>query len=74
MLDEQGGKCLICGATESFGSHRLAVDHCHDTGLIRGLLCKACNVGIGNLRHDIHYLANAIKYLQDFEEKKKEIL
>lgn len=65
MYKEQGGKCLICEATESTLGHRLAVDHCHTSGKIRGLLCKACNLGLGYYRDNETYLANAIRYLKD---------
>jgi len=52
----QGGRCLICGQAER-GTRRgipktLAVDHDHDTGEIRGLLCSKCNTAIGLLDDD----------------------
>lgn len=40
MLSEQGGVCAICGGTDN---RRLSVDHDHETGTIRGLLCAGCN-------------------------------
>jgi hypothetical protein len=73
MHDRQGGVCAICGLPERFrggrvkgGSKvmRLAIDHDHNTGKVRGLLCKACNIGIGTLNHDIEILKNAMAYLQ----------
>ena len=67
MYDAQDGKCLICEATESVFNHRLAVDHCHTSGKIRGLLCKACNVGLGNFKDNKSYLQKAIAYLEKFE-------
>jgi hypothetical protein len=67
MYISQNGKCLICDATESALGHRLAVDHCHITGKIRGLLCKSCNVGIGHLNDSIETLKRAIKYLEKFK-------
>ena len=67
MYKNQSGKCLICDATESMLGHRLAVDHCHITGKIRGLLCKSCNVALGGFKDNIESLKKAIKYL---EEKK----
>lgn len=65
MYDAQNGKCAICaGARLSTGKFRLHIDHCHDTGIIRGLLCHNCNVGIGNLRHDENIMHRAIDYLK----------
>lgn len=48
MLKEQDGKCRICSATEAgkVGQH-FAVDHCHTTGRVRGLLCIKCNSRLG---------------------------
>jgi hypothetical protein len=61
---DQGGKCLICTAELSYMGHRLAVDHDHKTGKIRGLLCKGCNTGIGNLKDDPALLRKAAEYLE----------
>lgn len=71
MYQEQGGSCLICGAHESCNSHRLAVDHCHETGKVRGLLCKSCNVGIGNLKDNYDLCLRAARYLLEFEKNKE---
>lgn len=62
MFEAQGGTCLICG--NEGGERDLAVDHSHETGEVRGLLCLNCNAGIGNLRDDIELLKKAIKYLE----------
>lgn len=64
MLAEQQHKCAICGY--DFGKERgdTYVDHCHTTGDVRGLLCRACNAGIGQLKDDVSLLKNAIAYLQ----------
>lgn len=65
MLAVQGGVCAICGKDEpGFGKKRFSVDHDHQTGLIRGLLCGACNTGIGYLGEDIGRLQRAIAYLK----------
>lgn len=69
MLDAQGGKCAICGRTES-GSKSggaFAVDHDHRTRKVRGLLCLPCNGGIGQLGDSIDTLARAIEYLRKAE-------
>lgn len=63
LFSEQEGCCAICGAHQSELSKSLAVDHCHSSGKIRGLLCIPCNVGIGNLQEKIEILESAIKYL-----------
>lgn len=63
----QNGKCAICEQPETQmrgGKVKaLAVDHCHDTGAIRGLLCCDCNQAIGKLKDDRNILLAAIKYL-----------
>jgi hypothetical protein len=65
MLEAQNGKCAICGRTDSGSKRgRFHLDHDHATGVIRGLLCHGCNVGIGSLRHDVNLLYSAIEYLR----------
>lgn len=59
-MAEQGGVCGICGQPERLRQN-LAVDHDHDTGAIRGLLCFDCNVGLGKLER---YIDRASAYLQ----------
>jgi hypothetical protein len=61
MYEEQDGRCLICGNSPK--RKRLHVDHCHETGVVRGLLCSACNSGIALMRHDSELLIKAIAYL-----------
>jgi hypothetical protein len=48
MAEEQGGVCAICGEPDITG-RRLAIDHNHETGEVRGLLCVKCNVKLGVL-------------------------
>lgn len=64
ILSLQNGVCAICGSTCKTG-RRLAVDHCHMTGRIRGLLCSECNNGIGKLKDSPDLLRAAISYLED---------
>lgn len=68
MLKRQGDVCAICGnpETRTYRGHpvSLAVDHCHETNEIRGLLCGNCNVAIGMLRHDVALLDKARNYLE----------
>lgn len=67
MHDRQNGKCAICDQpeTQSRGGKvkALAVDHCHTTGRIRGLLCCDCNQGIGKLKDDLIIIRRAADYL-----------
>lgn len=68
MLTEQGGTCAICKSEEivraSNGKLRnLAVDHCHVTGKIRGLLCGSCNKALGLFRDSPEVLLHATNYL-----------
>lgn len=69
MLASQNGVCAICGTHEQsvqFGKVvELSVDHNHITGEVRGLLCMACNQGLGQLQADkgCDLLEAAIKYI-----------
>ena len=70
MLERQGGGCAICGGPNDSG-RRLAIDHDHSCcpgkgscgKCVRGLLCSACNVGIGSFHEDAGRLSAAIAYL-----------
>jgi len=66
-LEKQNGKCAICKA-EKYDrlGRRFAIDHCHDTGKIRGLLCSQCNVALGMFKDSEEVLENAIKYLRQY--------
>ena len=63
MLELQGGECRVCGAPDLVGGKHLAVDHCHKTGEVRGLLCDQCNVGLGKFLDDPALLRAALDYL-----------
>jgi len=65
MLDNQDHKCAIYGKTEEDNKKSLAVDHCHETLRIRGLLCNNCNVAIGFLGDSIEKAKKAISYLKN---------
>lgn len=67
MLADQKDVCAICWEACSSGK-RLAVDHCHTTGIIRGLLCMSCNTAIGKLKDDVSLLKAAIAYLEKAKE------
>lgn len=63
MYDDQKGCCGICERHSTEFRRSLAVDHCHDTGKIRGLLCDACNVTVGKTKDNVKWLQNCISYL-----------
>lgn len=65
LLEEQSGGCAICGKTPAEEGRRLSVDHSHDSGLVRGLLCSKHNFGIGQFDDDPVLLAKAIDYLTE---------
>jgi len=74
LLKEQSGKCAVCGS-ENPGRHdakNFAIDHDHDTGKIRGLLCQGCNIGIGHLDDDPERLEAAAAYLRKHKHGHKE--
>jgi hypothetical protein len=63
LLAAQGGKCAICGTEQCATGKAFAVDHDHDTGMVRGLLCKDCNIGLGMFKDDTFRLKAALDYL-----------
>ena len=68
MIHDQENKCAICGNPETHMRNgrvkELAIDHCHETGKVRGLLCSDCNTGIGKLKDDPKILRKAAEYLE----------
>lgn len=66
MFAEQGGVCLICNRPET-QRKRLSVDHCHDSGKVRGLLCTTCNIAIGHLLDDPDVIQRASDYVRRFK-------
>ena len=63
MLIDQNNKCAICNL-EHTNIKKLHVDHCHNTGKVRGLLCSNCNNGMGKLGDSIERLELVINYLK----------
>lgn len=67
LVMAQGGKCAICRNQmdmENAPSRNCCVDHDHATGAVRGVLCRMCNIGLGNFKDDEGALASAISYLR----------
>ena len=69
MLSEQDDKCAICGdegfVMKKTGKVKLVIDHCHETGKVRGLLCHNCNRALGLLKDSRESIYNALEYLDD---------
>ncbi len=64
MLINQSGKCAICQKEDYTW---LAVDHCHTTGRIRGLLCRYCNLVVGNSKENADICIRASVYIRQFQ-------
>lgn len=63
ILERQGFVCAICGSDDPQGKAGWCTDHCHSSGAIRGVLCQACNKGLGFFRDNPAFLSSAINYL-----------
>ncbi|MBS0167551.1 MAG: endonuclease VII domain-containing protein [Nitrospira sp.] len=66
MLDAQGHVCAICAAPDMVNGKRLAVDHDHKTGQVRGLLCTRCNIALGHFGDDVEKLRRAAEFLREY--------
>ena len=62
MVAAQGGRCLICKRKAE-----LCIDHDHESGVVRGLLCRRCNMGLGYFGENPIILQRAIRYLMETE-------
>jgi hypothetical protein len=71
MLAVQGGCCAICRKADLPDGQRWHVDHDHETGAVRGLLCRACNLLLGHAGDDPTVLAAAITYLEQASTEQK---
>ena len=78
LNEEHNGLCKICNNPETSksrngGIKRLAIDHCHNSGKIRGLLCHDCNTMLGKTKDDINLLQAAIEYLKSHQHKEWQV-
>ena len=73
LWDSQQGMCKICNTAmtteERMSKTKAVVDHCHDSGKVRALLCHRCNVAIGLLREDKTIVENVLVYLEDTKDE-----
>lgn len=65
LLRKQDGCCAICGTDDPRHHGRFHVDHDHETDVVRGLLCHACNTALGGFCEDVDVLTRAIAYLEE---------
>ena len=70
LKERQDGKCAICGTGDFSPRTEPSVDHCHETGQIRGLLCTHCNTMLGLAKENKETLLKAIKYLEKANGKR----
>jgi hypothetical protein len=74
MLMQQGFKCKCCSkeidmpTDAADRSEAALVDHCHDTGKVRGIICGRCNTGIGQLGDNLEGVMKAVRYLEDSDD------
>jgi hypothetical protein len=64
LLIEQNNECKICHKHITQSKYAFDVDHEHDTGIVRGLLCRQCNTALGLFREDTEILLSALIYLK----------
>lgn len=68
MVTAQDNQCAICNQPPSLQgarNQRLFVDHCHETGKVRGMICNDCNLALGRAKHSIDILRSMIIYLEE---------
>jgi hypothetical protein len=69
LVEKQDNRCATCGKHgHETQRKRLFVDHCHDTGKIRGLLCQQCNTALGMVDDSIEKLSALISYLREHHD------
>ena len=73
MYAEQGGVCKICSLPANHNSNHLCIDHCHETGKVRALLCDLCNRGLGYFKDDTRLLDRASDYLRSYEGRLQDL-
>jgi len=71
ILEKQQGVCAICKESENIvdkntgNIKRLAVDHCHETNIVRGLLCQSCNTALGKFKDKPEIIERAANYVRN---------
>jgi hypothetical protein len=63
MFEAQGRRCKICRSDVPTTKRGWHVDHCHNSDVVRGILCQKCNQGLGNFRDNVEFLVAAAAYM-----------
>ncbi len=63
LLSLQNGRCAICGKEKQTSGKRLGIDHCHNSALVRGILCESCNALLGSIEAREDWMSKAQNYL-----------
>lgn len=74
MLESQDFKCVLCGGDIADGGQKTHIDHCHETNIVRGVLCSNCNQGLGLLKDDPTLFKRSKEYLSRSEPAKDTLL
>lgn len=69
ILDSQDGGCASCGVKPNPGEPRLAIDHNHETGQVRGVLCRGCNTALGFVKEDRNIMLALVKYIDSWNNQ-----
>lgn len=67
LVAQQNGMCAACGGPPMGHWHVLVVDHCHDSKIVRGLLCNDCNVVLGRVKDSAPRLEALARYVRKFD-------
>ena len=79
LYKKQQGLCAICNKklcftgvnsrkTKALSLNEPCVDHCHETGKVRGVLCWSCNIALGHVKDNVEVLSKMIEYVQQHKE------
>jgi hypothetical protein len=72
IIDAAAGRCQCCGRPSEDGP--LHLDHCHETGIVRGMLCRQCNTGLGQIGDNEEAAARLLSYLADTTRRMRYVL
>lgn len=68
LINNQNNRCAICNNGIIVELNKFHIDHCHNSGKVRGILCNYCNTGLGMFQDSQEYLKSAVKYLKKHQK------